>query len=219
MNEPFAEERKVAVMLVAMQDMHQEIEAMLGQMQAAVSHAQVASQEITRASQSLLPTIEKVTHEAVDFSVQCSLEDLAEPATRTLQEAITPVRAELLKLAQHIAEIERRTRRTMAWFSWKWIALAAAGFTGVGAVAWGSIAWQRNEMTQLMNQRNELTRAIEQMQATVDTLGKKGAHLQLAQCGGRLCVIVNRNQGEKGFNWRGPWRNEAGQSMVIPLGY
>ena len=39
MNEPFAEERKVAVMLVAMQDMHQEIEAMLGQMQAAVSHA------------------------------------------------------------------------------------------------------------------------------------------------------------------------------------
>jgi len=213
------DERKVAVMLVAMQEMHQEIEAMLGKMQAAVGQAQAASQAITRAGDSILPTIEHVTEEAIDFSVQRSLEDLAAPATLALQEAIKPIRENLSTLAQHTGEIEQRTRHAMAWFSWKWIAMVAAGFFGVSMLAWVALAWQRDEIEQLNHQRRNLMADVAQMQSNAEALEKKGARIQLAQCGGRLCVVASRNQSDKLNNWRGPWKNEAGQPMVVPLGY
>ena len=217
MNSDFnPDERKVAVMLIAMQDMRQEMEAMLVQLHGAVSQAEIASQAILRASNSLLPTIEQSTHQAVDFSVQRALEDLAAPATLALQEAIKPIREHLSTLAQHTTHIEKRTQRALAWFSWKWMALMGAGFLGVTLMAWGSIAWQGQEIAHLKEQRGTLTADLEQMQIQAAALEKKGARIQLAQCGGRLCVIANRNQGEKGLNWRGPWKTEAGQPMVIP---
>ena len=46
-----------------------------------------------------------------------------------------PVTEQFLGLAQRILQMETIARRAMTWFSYKWLALVAAGFAGMCAVA------------------------------------------------------------------------------------
>jgi hypothetical protein len=141
---PSAEERKIAVLVAAMQDMHGEIEEMLKKMQAASRAANAASAEVRQAGAAVVPAVTYATAQAVEASMQRAFVDIAAPTREALEAAVKPVSEQFLGLAQRILQMEAIARRAMTWFSAKWIALTAAGFIGMSAMAWASVGWQRH---------------------------------------------------------------------------
>jgi hypothetical protein len=122
-------------------------------------------------------------------------------------------------LAQRILQLEATACRAMTWFSAKWIALTAAGFVGMSAMAWASVWWQRNAVNELTEQKTALEADIAEMQVNAAALAKKGARIKIDNCGGRLCVAVNTDQGQSHVDWRGAWHAADGAPLAIPKGY
>jgi len=58
-----------------------------------------------------------------------------------------------------------------------------------------------------------------QLQASIEDLEKRGARIKIDNCGGRVCVAVNIDQGKSYVDWRGAWHAPDGEPMVIPKGY
>jgi hypothetical protein len=115
--------------------------------------------------------------------------------------------------------MEATARRAMTWFSVKGIALGAAGFVGISAMAWASVWWQRTQVMELMAQKTALEADIAEMQVNAAALAKKGGRIKITDCGGRLCIVARKNQTGDFSDWHGPWNDEAGQTMVTPSGY
>ena len=218
-NGPSAEERKIAVLVAAMQDMHGEIEAMLQKMQAASRAANAASAEVRQAGAAMVPAVTHATAQAVEASMQRAFVDIAAPARKALEAAMKPVNEQFMGLAQRILQMEAMARNAMTWFSAKWIALTAAGFVGMSAMAWASVWWQRNAVNELTEQKTALEADIAEMQVNAAALAKKGARIKIDNCGGRLCVAVNTDQGQSHVDWRGAWHAADGAPLAIPKGY
>jgi AcrR family transcriptional regulator len=219
-NGPSAEERKIAVLVAAMQDMHGEIEAMLQKMRAASRAANAASSEVRQAGAAVVPAVTQATAQAVAASMQSAFVDIAEPARKALEAAVKPVAEQFLGLAQRILQLEAKARNAMTWFSAKWIALTAAGFVGMSAIAWASVGWQRTQVNELTAQKTALEADIAEMQANAAALAKKGARIKIVDCGGRLCIVASKNQTGTFSEWHGLWNDaKTGQTMVIPNGY
>ncbi len=219
-NGPSAEERKIAVLVAAMQDMHGEIEAMLQKMQAASRAVNAATVEVRQAGAAVVPAVIQATAKAVEASMQSAFVDIAEPARKALEAAVKPATEQFLGLAQRILQLEAKARNAMTWFSAKWIALTAAGFVGMSAIAWASVWWQRNAVNDLTTQKTALEGDIAEMQVNAAALAKKGARIKIVDCGGRLCIVANKNQSSDASNWHGIWNDaQTGQTMVIPSGY
>lgn len=219
-NDPSAEERKIAVLVAAMQDMHGEIEAMLQKMQAASRAANAASSEVRQAGAAVVPAVTQATAQAVEASMKNAFVDIAAPARKALEAAVKPVSEQFLGLAQRILQLEATARRVMTWFSVKWIALTAAGFMGLSAMAWASVWWQRNQVNELTAQKTALEADIAEMQVNAATLAKKGGRIKITDCGGRLCIVASKNQTGTFSEWHGLWNDvKTGQTMVIPNGY
>ena len=219
-NGPSAEERKIAVLVAAMQDMHGEIAAMLEKMLAAARAANAASAGIVEASATMIPIMTEATAEAVDTSLQRAFVDIAEPARKALEAAMKPVIDGFSQFEQRTRQMEITARRAMSWFSVKWIALAAAGFVGLSAMAWASVWWQRNAVNELTAQKTALEADIAEMQVNAAALAKKGGHIKITDCGGRLCIVASKNQTGTFSEWHGLWNDaKTGQTMVIPNGY
>jgi hypothetical protein len=214
-----AEERKVAVMLIAMQDMHGEIEAMLQKMQAASRATSAASSEVRQAGAAVVPAVTQATAQAVEASMQRAFVDIAAPARTALEAAVKPVIDRFSQFEQRTLQMEARARKAMTWFSTKWIALTAAGFVGMTAMAWGAVWWQRNAVTELTAQKTALEADIAEMQVNAAALAKKGARIKITDCGGRLCIVASKNQTGSFSDWHGLWNDKTGQTMVIPNGY
>jgi hypothetical protein len=218
-NSPSAEERKIAVLVAAMQDMHGEIEAMLQKMQAASRAVNAASSEVRQAGVAVVPAVTQATAQAVEASMQRAFVDIAAPARTALEAAMKPVNEQFMGLAQRILQMEAMARRAMTWFSVKWIALTAAGFVGMSAMAWASVWWQRNAVSELTAEKTTLEVDIAEMQVNAAALAKKGARIKITDCGGRLCIVASKNQTGSFSDWHGLWNDKTGQTMVIPNGY
>ena len=219
-NGPSAEERKIAVLVAAMQDMHGEIAAMLEKMQAAARTANAASAGIVEAGATMIPIMEESMAEAVDTSLRHAFADIAEPARTALEAAMKPVIDRFSQFEQRTLQMEVTARRAMSWFSVKWIAIAAAGFAALSAMAWASVWWQRQQVTELAAQKTALEADIAQMQVNAAALAKKGGRIKIADCGGRLCIVASKNQSGDFSDWHGLWNDaKTGQTMVIPNGY
>jgi hypothetical protein len=218
-NGPSAEERKIAVLVAAMQDMHGEIEEMLKKMQAAARAANAASAEVRQAGAAVVPAVTHATAQAVEVSMQRAFVDIAAPTREALEAAVKPVTEQFLGLAQRILQLEATARNAMTWFSAKWIALTAAGFIGMSAMAWASVWWQRNAVNELTAQKTALEADIAEMQVNAAALAKKGARIKITDCGGRLCIVASKNQTGSFSEWHGLWNDKTGQTMVIPNGY
>jgi hypothetical protein len=214
-----AEERKVAVMLIAMQDMHGEIEAMLQKMQAASRATSAASSEVRQAGAAVVSAVTQATAQAVEASMQRAFVDIAAPARTALEAAVKPVIDRFSQFEQRTLQMEARARKAMTWFSTKWIALTAAGFIGMSAMAWGAVWWQRTEVNELTAQKTALEADIAEMQVNAAALAKKGARIKITDCGGRLCIVASKNQTGSFSDWHGLWNDKEGQTMVIPNGY
>lgn len=218
-NGPSAEERKIAVLVAAMQDMHGEIEEMLKKMQAASRAANAASAEVRQAGAAVVPAVTHATAQAIEASMQRAFVDIAAPVRTALEAAVKPVTEQFLGLAQRILQMEAIARRAMTWFSVKWIALTAAGFVGMSAMAWASVWWQRNAVNELTAQKTALEADIADMQVNAAALAKQGGRIKITDCGGRLCIVASKNQTGTFSDWHGLWNDKTGQTMVIPNGY
>ena len=147
------DERKVALMLMAMEDLHAEAKGILAQMQAAVSEASAASREVKQAGAAVVPAVNQAASNAVAGSMKRAFADIAGPASSALDEAVKPVMEKFSRLAQLAFEMEKTAQHALRWFSYKWIALIAAAFVGIGAMAWASVWWQRNQVSELTEQK------------------------------------------------------------------
>src|SRR5450631_1567486 len=130
-NGPSAEERKIAVLVAAMQDMHSEIEEMLKKMQAASRAANAASSEVRQAGAAVVPAVTQATAQSVEASMQHAFVDIAAPARGALEAAVKPLIDRFAQFEQRTLQMEAKARNAMTWFSTKWIALTAAGFIGM----------------------------------------------------------------------------------------
>ncbi len=213
------DERKVALMLMAMEDLHAEAKGILAQMQAAVSEASAASREVKQAGAAVVPAVNQAASNAVAGSMKRAFADIAGPASSALDEAVKPVMEKFSRLAQLAFEMEKTAQHALRWFSYKWIALIAAAFVGIGAMAWASVWWQRNQVSELTEQKAALEADIAQMQINAEALAKKGARIKITDCGGRLCIVASKNQTGSFSDWHGLWNDKTGQTMVIPNGY
>ncbi len=213
------DERKVALMLMAMEDLHAEAKGILAQMQAAVSEASAASREVKQAGAAVVPAVNQAASNAVAGSMKRAFADIAGPASSALDEAVKPVMEKFSRLAQLAFEMEKTAQHALRWFSYKWIALIAAAFVGIGAMAWASVWWQRNQVSELTEQKSALEADIAQMQINAEALAKQGARIKITDCGGRLCIVASKNQTGSFSDWHGLWNDKTGQTMVIPNGY
>jgi hypothetical protein len=158
--------------------------------------------------------------QAVEASMKRAFADIAAPARGALEEAVKPVIEQFSGLEHRTRGLQKAAERAMQWFSYKWMALIAAGFVGICAVAWGSVLWQRYQVNVLTVQRAALEADIAEMQINQAALAKKGARIKFADCGGRVCIVANKNQGEGASDWHAFWSNtQTGQPLVIPQGY
>lgn len=57
-----------------------------------------------------------------------------------------------------------------------------------------------------------------QLQASIEDFAKRGARIKIDNCGGRLCVAVNTDQGQRYVDWHGEWHAADGEPMAIPKG-
>jgi hypothetical protein len=202
-----------------MEDLHAEAKGILAQMQAAVSEASAASREVKQAGAAVVPAVNQAASNAVAGSMKRAFADIAGPASSALDEAVKPVMEKFSRLAQLAFEMEKTAQHALRWFSYKWIALIAAAFVGIGAMAWASVWWQRNQVSELTEQKTALEADIAQMQINAEALAKKGARIKITDCGGRLCIVASKNQTGSFSDWHGLWNDKTGQTMVIPNGY
>ena len=65
---------------------------------------------------------------------------------------------------------------------------------------WVAVAWQRNELGELQDQKSALEGQITTLQATVEELAAKGGKIKFNVCGNdrRKCVKVNIGMGTFG---------------------
>jgi hypothetical protein len=207
-------------MLMAMEDLHAEAKGILAQMQAAASEASAASRDVKQASAAVVPAVNLAASNAVAGSMKRAFADIAGPASSALDEAVKPVIDRFSRLEQLAAGMEHKAQHALRWFSYKWIALIAASSMGICVTAWASVWWQRNQVNELTEKKTALEADISHMQINAEALAKKGARIKMTDCGGRLCIVASKNQGEGASDWHGNWNNaQTGQTFVIPQGY
>lgn len=215
-----SDERKVAVMLIAMQDMRAEMEGMLKALQAGVRATDAASVEVARAGAAVVPAVTKATSTAVAASMKLAFADVVAPAKTALEQALQPVLERFAGLEQRAVRLEKTAQNAMRWFSTKWIALTAAGFAGMCGLAWVSVEWQRHELTVLTEQKVALAADIAEMQSKVGELTKKGGRVRTNTCGGRFCIVASADQGEGAPALNTKWIDpKTSEPLVIPAGY
>lgn len=186
--------------------------------QATASVAGVAG-DVRKAAAESIPAMQKAAGEAVGASVRQSLAGASDAAAKALGEAAKPVIGSLSGVVQAASDVEGSLKNAGQWFAWKWVAVAGGGLVGVCLVAYAALAWQLHQVSALGEEKAALAAEVAHLQASVNTLEKKGGRIKMTQCGGRLCIEASTNQGEGYPNWIGPWKNDKATPLVIPRGY
>lgn len=159
---------------------------------------------------------------AVDESITQSFDGFSSAAANAIDSAVKPAINGLSDVMRAAIEAEGQLKNASQWFAWKWVAVLGAGIAMVSLFAWASVWWQREQVGQLIQQRDALEVSVAELQANIAALDAKGGRIKLSKCGpsARLCVEASRNQGAGETNWKAPWAdNTTGQQYVIPKGY
>jgi hypothetical protein len=175
---------------------------------------------------------------ALSTSIEAAGERAGQSIERKLERRINDAASDLRTTAAHLPAIEDTLTKTTAALAdaireaqsagqWLNVRAALVLVLAVALVAGGSYAslwWQQRQADGLKAQEAALTAQIAQERATVTALDAKGGRMKLADCGGRLCVQVAKNQGAS--NGTNPFANWSGWSvtttnapLVIPEGY
>lgn len=88
------------------------------------------------------------------------------------------------------AAAETKLRDAVAWFGWRWTALAGTLVLAVAIAAWSVVAWQRSQIAALRIEHAQWAAEVQAAQATVARLEQKtgGVHY-LDATNGRFIVV------------------------------
>jgi hypothetical protein len=111
--------------------------------------------------------------------------------------AAAPTVKHLNQIAASAAGVESKFRRAAAWVTWQYLALVVAGCASLVLAVWVAVSWQRQELTELRDQKAALEAQIAPLQSTVDELVQKGGMIKFNVCGNdrRKCAKVNVGMG------------------------
>lgn len=180
--------------------------------------------KVTTATQQAAPRLQEAAGAAAGAAVRLSLAEISGTALGALKKAAEPVLGTINGVAQAAREADGTLTRSLKGFGWK-LAATVGGLSAVAVLvvfvsAWSMVGWQLRQVAGLVEQRAALEGEVQQLQANVAALAKKGGRIVMNECGGRLCIEASSNQGEGSERWRTYWRNEkTGVGFVIPRGY
>jgi hypothetical protein len=106
-----------------------------------------------------------------------------EQAGLLVAEAAGPTIAELKQVAASAAIVQSHFRSAAAWATWQQFAIVVAGCVSLVLAMWVAVAWQRQELTELKDQKAAVEAQIATMQTTVDELGRQGGKIKFNVCG------------------------------------
>jgi cell division protein FtsB len=154
---------------------------------------EIAAQALEATREALRALVDEIhlaaTHGASVAAAQAVAELVAGAAAPTVKH--------LNQIATSAAGVESKFRRAAAWVTWQHLALVAAGCASLVLAVWVAVSWQRQELTELRDQKAALEAQIAPLQSTVDELVQKGGRIKFNVCGNdrRKCAKVNLGMG------------------------
>lgn len=199
------EQQKVVAAMMAALEIQQ------GELARTVAKANGAVTDMGNAGVAAARLIEAAADAATSRGVTTALEGVSATAVQSLSKAAKPIWQRFDQVAGDAEAAERVLRDAMAWFTWRWAAVCAviAGAMLLTMLILTMLlipSW--NEIQALRTERAEL-------QANIEALAKQGGRIKTADCGGRLCAQVSRDQG------KGTWHTTDGKNtkLMIMDGY
>ncbi|WP_028997653.1 hypothetical protein [Azohydromonas australica] len=184
---------------------------------------------VTTATEQAAPRLQQAAGTAAGAAVRQSLAGISGTAVAALKTATEPVLTTINGAAQAAREADGTLTRSLNGFGWKLAAVvggvSSAAVLVVIVAAWSMVEWQLHQMAGLVEQHAALEDEVQQLQANIAALAKKGGRIVMTECGGRLCIEASSNQGKddngQPIPLRGAWHTTDGRSvaLVIPRGY
>jgi len=123
---------------------------------------------------------------------------LGQSSAAALETATAPILNRLAGAATAAAQAEDKLRGAVAWFNWRWAAIAGASAGGLLLATWLTIAaivgFYRGQL-------EDLQAEVAEQEAAVKALSKAGGKARLSTCAqngkaGRLCIQIDKTAGE-----------------------
>jgi hypothetical protein len=172
---------------------------------------EIAARALDQTRDAIALLVDEV-REASAAGANAGVAQALEQAGLLIAEAAGPTITELKQTAGLVASSQAKFRRTAVLAAWQPFALVAAGCAVLVLAVWIAVAWQRQELGELRDQRAALETEIATMQAAVSELAAKGGRIKFSACGKdqRKCAKVNIGMGTFG---------KGGESYMILDGY
>lgn len=128
---------------------------------------------------------------------------LGQSSAAALETATAPILDRLASVATATAQADDKLRGAVAWFGWRWAAIAGASAGGLLLAAWLTIAaivgFYRGQL-------EDLRAEVAEQEATLKALSKAGGKARLSTCAqsgkaGRLCIQIDKEAGEFSNNF------------------
>ncbi len=153
--------------------------------------------DVARAAEDASGAVDKAVREALTVVLAQAVNATAGEVGRAFKEEIDPMLQPLQGVVSRATEVEGKLRRALVWFSWRWLAMIAAGSAGVLLALWlgglMAMTWAQHEVDRLAEQRAALAVEVADLQTNVEAWKKKAGRAKLESCGDqhRLCVRVD----------------------------
>ena len=135
----------------------------------------------------------------VAATVRQSLAGASQTAATALETATAPILNRLNGVVTAAAQAEGKLRGAVAWFSWRWVAVAGASAAGLLLASFLTITLL-DKFYQI--ELDDLRAEVAEQQAALKTLNAKGGKARITTCGqsghARLCVQIDKQAGEFG---------------------
>lgn len=154
--------------------------------------------ELTRTADNAVRAMETAASDAVRVAMARSINDSSHAVAGAFDAATRPFLKRLDNSATMAFEAQTRLGVAMARLSWQWICLAGACTGAVLIAVWSAgvvhTEWQRHEIRNLMEERDELKAEVAQLRSQSEEWAKRGGRAKLETCGSipRLCVRVDK---------------------------
>lgn len=146
------------------------------------------------AGQALAPTVASAARTGATKAVQDELATPAQTAAAALEKSAAPLLARLDCIAAEAGKAEARLKGAVAWFTWRWMALAAvAAFGAILALllgAWGAVWQERSQLADARAERENLAAEVSEAKAMLAVLDRRTGGVRYVEASdGRFIVI------------------------------
>ena len=174
-------------------DTERKIYGLLETVEQQQKNLEIAAQALEATREALRTLVDEI-HSAATHGANVAA---AQAVAELVAGAAAPTVKHLNQIAASAAGVESKFRRAAAWVSWQYLALVAAGCASLVLAVWVAVSWQRQELTELRDQKTALEAQIASLQSAVDELVQKGGKIKFNVCGNdrRKCVKVNMGMG------------------------